>query len=269
MLEIIKEILKNEGIESAGMLPVSECDVINPRLMPDYARSAVMFTIPYRTFDKPASDGFSEYARMYDYHKFARELYERIIPAAENAAGIRACGFCDHSPINEKLAAAKCGLGVIGRNSLFIDKRYGSFVFLGSMITDAECETEVHKTEYCADCGKCVEKCPGKAIGEHGIDPAKCLSAISQSKHQTAEERELLRKNGIIWGCDICQLVCPYNDTALRSKITYFKDTRRENIDKEFVESLSKEEFNKYAFSYRGKKLVLENIENACGKTLD
>ena len=79
----------------------------------------------------------------------------------------------------------------------------------------------------------------------------------------------MLRKNGIIWGCDICQLVCPYNDTALRSKITYFKDTRRENIDKEFVESLSKEEFNKYAFSYRGKKLVLENIENACGKTLD
>ncbi len=269
MLEKIKEILKAEGLESAGMLPISECEIINPRLLPDFAKSAVMFTIPYRTFDTPASDGFSEYARMYDYHKFARGLYERIVPAVESATVAKVRGFCDHSPINEKLAAAKCGLGVIGRNSLFIDKRYGSFVFLGSMITDAECEERAKPVEYCVNCGRCAEKCPGKAIGENGIAPAKCLSAISQSKHRTEEERLLLRGNGVIWGCDICQLVCPYNDTAERSKIAYFKETRRERIDKEFIESLSKEEFEKYAFSYRGRKLVLENIENASGKTLD
>ena len=263
MLDIIKEILKSEGIESAGMLPVDECEIINPRIMPDFAVSAVMFTIPYRTFKKPAADGFSEYARMYDYHKFAAGLYERIIPRIEAAAGIRACGFCDHSPINEKTAAAKCGLGVIGRNSLFIDKTYGSFVFLGSILTSAECKYAAVPVEYCLNCGRCANICPGHAIGEHGIDPAKCLSAISQSKHQTAEERELLRRNGVIWGCDICQLVCPYNEKAPLSKIEYFKTTRRDRIDKDFIDSLSDGEFKKYAFSYRGRKLVLENIQNA------
>ena len=262
MIEIIKSILAAEGLGNAGVLPIEDCEVINERLFPPEAKIAVMFTIPYRTFDEPATDGFSEYARMYDYHKFARELYERIVPAIEAATGVRAWGFCDVSPINEKTAAAKCGLGVIGRNSLFIDKKYGSFVFLGSILTDAPSESNAKEIEYCHDCGKCAQSCPGGAVGKCGIDPAKCLSAISQSKRKTDEEKALLRKNGIIWGCDVCQLVCPCNRNAAKSEIEYFSKTRVNRIDRRFVESLSKEEFNKYAFSYRGRKLVLENIDN-------
>ena len=174
----IKSALENEGIFTSGMIPLSECSVINERILPDYAKSAVIFTIPYRSVKTVAQDGFSEYARIFDYHKFAQSLYDRLIPAVCAAAHCRASGFCDHSPINEKTAAAKCGLGVIGRNSLFIDKTNGSFVFLGSIITDLECAAPAFEPELCINCGKCAEACPGGAIGEHGIDPSKCLSEI-------------------------------------------------------------------------------------------
>lgn len=262
MLDKIKEIFKKEGIYNVGILSIDECDVINARILPDFAKSAVMFTIPYRSFKEPARDGFSEYARIYDYHKFASSLYERILPTIESAVGCRVYGFCDHSPINEKLAAAKCGLGVIGRNSLFIDKRCGSFVFLGSIITDIAVDTKVSEPELCVDCGRCVSACPNGAIGERGIDPKKCLSGISQRKTKTDEEKAILRKHGIAWGCDICQAVCPYNEQCEVSPIPYFAETRITHIDKEFVLSLSDDEFNKYAFSYKGRKIVLDNIDN-------
>ena len=263
MLDKIRRIFADEGIFNVGMIPIDECVVINARILPPQAKSAVLFTIPYRSFTKPATDGFSEYARIYDYHKYASSLYERIIPSIISATGANASGFCDHSPINEKLAAAKCGLGIIGRNSLFIDKKYGSFVFLGSVMSEAVCTEPTHETEFCHDCGRCAEACPAKAIGERGIDPKICLSAISQRKTKTEEEKASLRKNRIVWGCDICQSVCPYNENAEVSPIPYFAETRIKHIDKPFVESLSDEEFNKYAFSYKGRKIVLDNVDNA------
>ena len=261
MLKKIKEIFASEGICNVGMISIDECSIINERILPDFARSALMFTIPYRSFLKPAADGFSEYARIYDYHKYASALYERIIPRITASLAVRVSGFCDHSPINEKTAAAKCGLGVIGRNSLFIDKKYGSFVFLGSLMCSAESELPARDIEYCIDCGKCVSACPAKAIGKCGIDPSVCLSAISQKKNKSEEEKDALRRNGIIWGCDICQSVCPYNEAAEVSPIPYFSETRITSIDKEFIESLSDDEFKKYAFSYKGRKIVLDNID--------
>ena len=262
MLDRIKKVFGSEGIYNIGMLDIAECSVINTRILPEFAKSVVMFTIPYRTFTDPAHDGFSEYARIYDYHKYASSLYGRILPAIEKAAGCKTYGFCDHSPINEKLAAAKCGLGVIGRNSLFIDKRYGSFVFLGSLITDLVSESPAHEIELCIDCGNCASACPNNAIGKHGIDPQTCLSGVSQRKRKSEDELSILRKNNIAWGCDICQIVCPYNERAEVSPIAYFNNTRISKIDKGFVMSLSDDEFLKYAFSYKGRKIVIDNIDN-------
>ncbi|MBO4453357.1 MAG: epoxyqueuosine reductase [Clostridia bacterium] len=262
MIEKIKKVFAAEGIYNVGMIPISECSIINQRILPDFAKSAIVFTIPYRSYKGVVSDGFSEYARIYDYHKFAYALYERIIPAICGAAGCRASGFCDHSPINEKIAAAKCGLGVIGRNSLFIDNRHGSFVFIGSVMTDIEYSGEIVEPVLCINCGRCAISCPGNAIGEHGIDPSKCLSAISQKKQKTDEEKAILREHGIAWGCDVCQNVCPYNEKSEISPIPYFSETRIEKIDRAFIDSLTDEEFKKYAFSYKGRKIVEDNIEN-------
>ena len=261
MFNIIKETLMNEGINSIGMLPLYECEILNERILPKDAKSAIVFSIPYRSTKEIATDGFSEYARIYDYHKFARELYDRTIDSMKTLTGYNYYGFCDHSPINEKLAICKCGLGVIGRNSLFIDNVYGSFVFIGSILTDAPCENSAAEINLCLNCMKCVESCPNNAIVEKGIDRSKCLSAISQKKNKTDDEKILLEKYNIVWGCDICQNVCPYNDVALISPIKRFADTRADNISKEFIDSLNDEEFSKFAFSYKGRKIIYDNIE--------
>lgn len=261
MYNQIKEILNNEGIDRIGIINVKDCEIINLRILPENAKSAIMFCIPYRSTTEIPTDGFSEYARIYDYHKYASELYLRTVNLLSERTGYAFYGFCDHSPINEKLAAAKCGLGIIGRNSLFIDKIYGSFVFLGSILTEYEPDSKVYDIETCMNCGKCVSACPNSAILEHGIDRSKCLSGVSQKKTKTDEEKTLLKEHNIVWGCDICQLVCPYNINAKISPIPYFRNTRADSIDKAFVEQLSDEEFQKYAFSYKGRKIVLDNIE--------
>lgn len=261
MLAKIKNILANEGITRVGIVSLSECEIINQRILPADAKSAIMFCIPYRSSLTTPNDGFSEYARIYDYHKFSSDLYKRTIWAMEKETGYKFYGFCDHSPINEKLAIAKCGLGVIGRNSLFIDKTFGSFVFIGSILTNASCEQCSQEIEYCNNCGRCAKACPNSAIQEIGIDRNKCLSGISQKKNKTDEEKVILKAHNIVWGCDICQLVCPYNEHAQVSPVPYFKETRVDKIDTDFIESLNDEEFKKYAFSYKGRKIVLDNIK--------
>lgn len=262
MLKSVQEILLKEGISRTGMIDIGECDIINQRLLPNWAKSVIMFTIPYRTFETPSNDIFSEYSKIYDYHKFSKELYQRILPVITEKTGFQFEGFCDHSPINEKLAAAKCGLGFIGRNSLFFDDIFGSFVFLGSIFTDGICTFDAHEIRTCDDCGLCIKSCPNSAIITNGIDRNKCLSAISQKKRKSNEEKTLLQKNKIAWGCDICQNVCPHNKDSQLSSIPYFYNTRTEKMNKQFILSLNEEEFQKYAFSYRGKKVVLENLEN-------
>ncbi len=261
MFEKIKSILQEEGITQIGMIKIDDCDIINQRILPEWAKSAIMFSIPYRSTTETPKDGFSEYARIYDYHKFASELYRRIISKMETETSFMFKGFCDHSPINEKTAIAKCGLGVIGRNSLFLDNIYGSFVFLGSIITNADTTAEAKDIQHCKNCGLCIDRCPNSAIIQQGISRNDCLSGISQKKTKTEQEIELLKNNNIVWGCDICQNVCPYNATAKISPIPYFKETRINHIDKNFINNLSDEEFQKYAFAYKGRKIVLNNIE--------
>ena len=261
MIEIAKKILNDEGIYNIGFLPITECAIINERILPQGVNSAIMFSIPYRTSKNFSNDGFSEYVHVYDYHKYAQELFNRILEPLNKLTGNIFYGFCDHSPINEKMAIAKCGLGTIGRNSLFIDKDYGSFVFIVTILTDAFCNESTHSITLCSNCQKCVLACPNEAITDNGIDRSKCLSAISQKKSKSDEEKLLLKRNNVIWGCDICQKVCPYNENAKISPIQALKDSKINKIDKAFLDSLSDDEFSKFAFSYKGRKLINDNLE--------
>ena len=261
MFEQIKEIFAKEGIRQIGIIGIEHCDIINPRILPSDAKSAIMFSIPYRSLYEHENDGISEYARIYDYHQYSDSLYKRIISLLQDATGYSFYGFCDHSPINEKLAIAKCGFGFIGRNSLFFDDKYGSFVFIGSLITNMHTNNSPFDIKKCENCGKCIKACPNSAITETGIDRQRCLSAISQKKNKTDEEKLLLKKCNIVWGCDICQKVCPHNSTCAVSPIDYFEKSRVIKIDKDFITNLSDEDFNKFAFAYKGRKLILDNID--------
>jgi len=259
---IIGRILSSEGIDCFGILPAEELKVINPRLMPDWARSAIMMVVPYDNGESYV-DGVSAYAHVEDYHLYFRELFERLLPAFEQAfPGRRFFGSADHSPIHEKEAAAKAGLGIIGMHSMLINPRYGSYIFLGSVITDMETEECCKEICYCVRCGKCMKSCPGGAISESGIKPALCLSAISQKKKLTEEEALLLKKHGVAWGCDRCQEVCPYNREREFTKIPFFINRRHGIFSASEVTSMSDMEFSRFAFSWRGRARITENLSN-------
>ena len=269
--EKIRAALADEHITEVGFLPRKSFCVLAPGMMKkcDDVRSAIVFLIPYRTGAVP-KDGLniSLYARVKDYHAFFSTLSERITSGLESIfPGERFYGFCDRSPIDEKAAAASCGLGVTGMNTLLISPVYGSFVFIGSFLTTLELvgENERPETRRCAGCGRCASSCPAGAISEHGIDRERCLSAVSQKKAKTPEDERVLVETGTVWGCDICQLVCPMNASAKLTGIPYFTESFDGDLSAEKIEAMDDREFEQYAFSWRGRKVITDNIRRIRG----
>ncbi len=259
MFSKIKQILGSKGIEYFGIMPIEECKIYNPSLFErrvHFAKNVIVFIFPYRAAH-PQKHNVSLYAASRDYHGYTKELFADICPALDKCMpGYRFEGMSDHSPINETHAAASVGLGVIGDNGRLINEKYGSYVFIGEIYTDANLEPfGLTQPKRCISCGKCRNACPTK-FGE------ACLSAITQKKGElTDTESEMMRRCGTLWGCDICQEVCPLNKDKAFTDIDYFKSYLIYDLDGKILSSMSDEEFAKRAFSWRGRKTVERNIK--------
>ena len=182
MFEILLNFLQKKNIDLVGVLPLSACRITRPYLLERakiQSGTVFMLAIPYRT---PACDEpnrtISTYAVSRDYHLFFEELFNELLPyLAEEFPNNRFAAFADHSPISELHAAAHAGLGVIGKNGLLLTQKYGSYVFLGEIITDLKIPCRAHEVNFCMDCGACENACP-TAVAEKNL----CLSALSQKK---------------------------------------------------------------------------------------
>ena len=142
--EIVKA-LKENGISEFAFLPFEDASKANERLWEKCSgkmKTCIITLFPYRT-DYTVKDKyvFSAYARTHDYHKRCEQFFNAVIPRLRNELRHEFEGYADHSPIGEKSAAAMCGLGVIGRNTLLINKKYGSYIFIASILTDMVLES--------------------------------------------------------------------------------------------------------------------------------
>ena len=224
--------------------------------IPIGARSIMLFLFPYYVGDFPKRN-ISKYAMLRDYHKVAGEMLSEVIENLEREFPYNSFhAFVDSSPIKEVPAALRAGLGRKGLNGLLINDTYGSYCFIGEIVTDLSLPFTNEKRE-CLKCNKCIRACPGGAISKNGFDESKCLSALTQKKGQlTDEEISKIKNNGSIWGCDICQDVCPL---CKNPKVTPFEEFKEmvvpfideENLDEVFPES---------AFAWRKKATILRNI---------
>ncbi len=259
----VTSLLESFGIHEYGIIDFEKVNIINSRLLPSgELKSVLMLLAPYKNSKLRARDGLNagHFARCRDYHTFYEKLFEELLPRLCELCGGEAYGFADHSPIAEKDAAFKCGLGFIGQNSLLVNKRYGSFVVIGTVLLTERLNEHILNVDYgCGDCHSCVKACPTGAL-DGGFSAEGCLSALSQKKKKSDAERAVLVKNKTVWGCDICQSSCPYNRNAEPSELEYFSVGFIESFNAELIDNMNETEYKSYAFSYRERKVIAENI---------
>ena len=231
--------------------------------LPEHPCRVVMCAFPYRTEDSPGRN-ISRYAVVADYHRVVRSALEQVADKLSARLGGTFVPFVDSSPIPEVACAVRAGLGVRGKNGLLITRECGSFVFLGELVTDLPLPCSPPDTGSCLSCGRCQAACPGQAIGEQGVDASRCLSHITQKKGAlTGEEQELIRRGGLLWGCDRCQEVCPHNRTAKKTLIPAFLEDRVARLRYDAIRPLCKTR----AFGFRGPKVLERNWDILYGRT--
>lgn len=252
-----------EGIEYFAALPYDSVRVTRPYLTERAGLvpvTALVFLIPYYS-----SEGvnISSYAVARDYHLYIKDLTEGLADALRSAyPEYKFIGFGDHSPIDERHAALLAGLGVLGDNGLLINEKYGSFVFIAELLTDAPPEllgaVPPSEIKHCEHCGACLAACPTGCLSGRGA----CLSDITQKKGElTDPECELIRRVGTAWGCDVCQRVCPHNAVPEITPIEFFKTDLIAALMSERVESMPEDEFRSRAYAWRGRNTVLRNLK--------
>ena len=215
--------------------------------LPENAKSIILCLFPYKVKDEPPKN-ISRYAAVPDYHTVCGEILQKAQTALEaRFAENHFVRFLDNSPIPEVYAAACSGLGVLGENGLLIHERYGSWCFIGEIVTDLPlaCRNE---PKPCLRCGKCMTVCPKK----EGIE---CLSAVSQQKKPlTKQQAASLKKHGVVWGCDLCAEVCPMNSHTEKTDIEAFIQGYRDHYE-------TGETVSGRAYAWRGEAVVQRNAK--------
>lgn len=255
--EIIGEIFLKQSLSQWGVcsfesvLPLIDCRAV--KLLPETPKSVIVALFPYYVGEFE-NKNLSQYAIIPDYHKIALDILTEIATALKTYFPQNTfVPFVDSSPIREVAAAYNAGLGIVGENSLLINQEYGSFVFITEIVTDLEIKPDTPKTENCLRCNKCVNACVGGAIKMGKIDLSKCVSFITQKKGDLSEsERDLVKKGGLVWGCDVCQSVCPMNKNVPLTPIKAFYEKITPLYNGEFSPDR--------AYAWRGEKTLARNF---------
>lgn len=239
------------GLGKASFCAVGEC--------PEWVKSIIVCAFSY--FSGNHAGNISRYARGTDYHVIAKQKMEKLAEILRED-GFLAETYTDTGNLNERLLARLSGLAFCGKNHMAISPRFGSYFFVGYILTDCELLPDEENMGACLGCGKCIAACPLGALSEKDFCEERCLSYITQKKGElSAEEAEAVKKAGMIWGCDICQEVCPHNCDLEVTNIEEFT----ENLITELVvdKNISNKEFKQLyknrAFAWRGKQVLLRN----------
>lgn len=246
----ILNFLHSMGIEKCGVARRGE-------------KTAVVCLFPY--FSGFREGNLSVYAYSRDYHLIIGQKLECAASFIETLApGAQCSCHCDVGEAVDRLLAYSAGLGFYGENTMLINDDYGSFFFIGYILCNIPLEPDKPLDRECMHCGLCRKSCPGGAIG-NSFDVSKCASHISQKKGELAQwEKDILKQSGCVFGCDICQRVCPHNRGRLFA-MEEFKENLQYNISLADIENMSGREFMRVykdrAFSWRGKKVIERNLK--------
>ena len=243
---------------------------LNPTLLVDGAKSVI--SLSYNYFPKVKIDEInnfkiSKYAYGEDYHEVIKDILKNMVAELQEEIGefgFRV--FVDSAPVLEKAWARKSGLGWVGKNANLITKKHGSFYFLAEIICDLELEYDLAVTDHCGSCRACIDACPTQAIvSDRIVDGSKCISyATIELKNQIPDYFNG-KMDDWIFGCDVCQDVCPWNRFSaptLQEKFApnFQKLNFRKNEWKELTQELFSEIFKKSAVKRTKFSGLMRNI---------
>ena len=188
---------------------------LNPSLLVTGAKSVVSLLLNYypNEFQREDSYKVSKYAYGRDYHFVIKDKLKSLLHFINEEIGeVDGRAFVDSAPVLDKAWAAKSGLGWIGKNSNLLSKKVGSFFFIAELIIDLELEYDTPVTDHCGSCTACIDACPTDAIYEpYKVDGSKCISYYTIELKDSVPESEKGKFENWMFGCDICQDVCPWN----------------------------------------------------------
>jgi epoxyqueuosine reductase len=223
---------------------------LDPRLLVEGTKTVISFTYNYFPGDITLEQGpykLSKYAYGEDYHFVVKDQLNKLkIRLEEEIGEVSGRFFVDSAPVLEKAWAQRSGIAWLGKNGNMIQPKAGSFFFLAEWLCDLEIEPDGPMKDYCGTCTRCIDACPTNAITEpYSVDGSKCISYLTiELKDPKLPEQFQQQMEGWMYGCDICQDVCPWNRFSLKTNETRFYPSEElRNMSQESWENLSPETF--------------------------
>ncbi|MBF8983397.1 tRNA epoxyqueuosine(34) reductase QueG [Lutibacter sp. B2] len=264
-----------DRIEKGYITGMEENDIrrrIDSKLTMEDTASIVVCLFPYFVGYKEESN-LSIYTHGKDYHIIIKEKLEQIGNyLSKEIEDFHYKAFTDTGALVDRHLAYLAGLGYFGLNQNIITDKYGSFVFIGYLLTNYPFEIDKPLNKTCIKCKKCIEKCPGGALlDDFQMDPRKCLSFITQKKDALSlDEQNKMKDCNTVFGCDICQRVCPHNKGVEYSNLEEFKKDLISSLEEEEIFNMSNKAFKRIygdrAFSWRGRKIIARNLSYLKGE---
>jgi len=244
---------------------------LDPTLLVPGAKSVVSLISNYYPKEDLAKDGnlkLAKYAYGEDYHFVIKEKLKTFMEYLNKAIGeVNGRAFVDSAPVMERAWAQKSGLGWVGKNSLLLNRKAGSFFFLAELIIDLELDYDTPIEDYCGTCTACMDACPTDAITEpYVVDGSKCISYFTIELKDEIPNDVKGKFENWIFGCDICQDVCPWNRFSLPHNEPGFDPSQElQNMKKsdwqEITEEVFRSVFKKSAVKRTGLKGLQRNIQ--------
>ncbi len=242
---------------------------VDPTKLVDGAKSVISLLFNYMPNDAydDSKLKISKYAYGEDYHFVIKDKLKTFIQLLNQEIGeVNGRVFVDSAPVLDRAWAARSGLGWIGKNSMLITKQKGSFYFIAELILDLDLNADSPTTDHCGTCTACIDACPTDAIvNDKVIDSTKCISYLTIELRETIPQSFKHDMEGWVFGCDICQDVCPWNRFASPHSTNEFlaKPMLKEMHDnewQEFTQDVFKDIFKKSAVKRAGYVKLRENI---------
>lgn len=240
----------------------------NPTSLVPGAQTVICLSFNYhpQTEDQYKEDlKISDYALGRDYHKVIKKKLKALFAYMKDQdESVEGRYFVDSAPVLERDWARRSGLGWVGKNTLIIHPKKGSYFFLAELIVNLDIEPDEPISDYCGTCTKCIEACPTDAIMEEGyvMDGSKCISYLTiELKDDIPVEYKGMMED-YIYGCDICQEVCPWNRFSkpnVESDFTPKEDLR--NMTRQDWEELTEDRFNELFFGSAVKRTGFQGLK--------